>query len=341
MMTHYQWIVICGLVATGATAAEGAWPAAVHAAPLVERTGQQSARLERAKDLIADEKWLPAIAELRAAAEDPKEPHKDEALFWLAHSQHQARQFEAALESIRRLEREHAKSRWLRPARSLSLEIAQRLGRTDVLWFAATPPPPPSPPPAPLARVAPSPHAPPTKGVPAPPPPPAAAPVMAPPPAQVPPPPPPPPRIFTRAPGTTAWVLESFADADLRVQALGTLIRTDADKAIPMLRAIALDGANPDPARRALFVLAQSERPEARSTVVEVARSGPEPVRVAAVRELGRIAGANITSELLQVYSSATPRYATRSSTRSASGPKPVRCSASRSRNVTRSSATW
>jgi HEAT repeat protein len=306
MRKHYRWMAICGLVAGWAPAAE-AWPATSLAASLVEPAGQQSARLERAKDLIAEEQWLRAIAELRAAAEDPKEPHKDEALFWLAHSQHQARQFEAALATIRRLEQGHPKSRWLRPARSLSLEIAQRLGRTDILWLAAAPeapPPPPAPPPV-VAR--PAPPAPPVKGTPpAPPPsataPPPALPLAAPPaPAPV---PPPPARVFTR-PGVTAWVLEPFSDTDLRIQALGTLIRTDAEKAIPVLKEIALDGENPDPARRAIFVLAHSGRPEARSTVVEVARSGPEPVRIAAVRELGRIVGENVTRELLEVYSSA------------------------------------
>jgi hypothetical protein len=286
MMKHCRWMAVCGLVAGWAPAAEAAWPATSLSA---SREAQQSVRLERAKDLIAEERWLPAIVELRAAADDPKEPHADEALFWLAHSQHQARQFEAALGTIRRLEQGYAKSRWVRPARSLSLEIAQRLGRTDVLWLAATPPPPPPPPPARAGS--------PATG--APPPPPAPPPPLAIAPA------PPAPRLFTRAPGATAWVLESFADADLRIQALGTLIRTDADKAIPMLKEIALDAGNPDPARRALFVLAQSERPEARSTIVEVARSGPEPVRVAAVRELGRIAGAAITTELLEMYSTA------------------------------------
>ena len=39
------------------------------------------------RDLIADEQWVRAIDELKAAAADQKEPNKDEALFWLAHSQ--------------------------------------------------------------------------------------------------------------------------------------------------------------------------------------------------------------------------------------------------------------
>ena len=46
----------------------------------------ESKRMERAKDLIADEQWGRAIDELKAAAADQKEPNKDEALFWLAHS---------------------------------------------------------------------------------------------------------------------------------------------------------------------------------------------------------------------------------------------------------------
>jgi hypothetical protein len=39
----------------------------------------------RAKDYIAGEQWTRAIAELQLAAADPKEPNRDEALFWLAH----------------------------------------------------------------------------------------------------------------------------------------------------------------------------------------------------------------------------------------------------------------
>jgi len=95
---------------------------------------------------------------------------------------------------------------------------------------------------------------------------------------------------------------------DMRIQALASLIRTDAPKVIPMLRDIALESGNTDEARRALFVLAESGWPEARMTVVEVAKTGPELVRVAAVRELGRVGGPAVASELLQVYSTADER---------------------------------
>lgn len=117
-----------------------------------------------------------------------------------------------------------------------------------------------------------------------------------------------PPAATTATPPTppappAEWFTETYyPDTDLRIQALGSLIRTDADRVIPMLKKIALESSNPGEARRAVFVLAQSGRPDARSTVVEVAMNGPDPVRVAAVRELGRFGGAGLSKELLQVY---------------------------------------
>jgi HEAT repeat protein len=90
--------------------------------------------------------------------------------------------------------------------------------------------------------------------------------------------------------------------ADVRVQALGRLIHTDAQKVIPMLRDIALEGDDPGAARGAVFILAQSRNPDAQMTVVDLAKIGPEPVRVAAVRELGRFGDANVSRELLEVY---------------------------------------
>jgi HEAT repeat protein len=97
-------------------------------------------------------------------------------------------------------------------------------------------------------------------------------------------------------------------DVELRIQALGSLILTDSEeslKVIPMLRDIALESSNPGQARRALFALAQSRRPEARSTVVEVAKTGPEPVQLEAVRALTRFRGADVAPTLLQVYTAA------------------------------------
>jgi HEAT repeat protein len=273
----------------------------------------ESQRMERAKDLIADEQWARAVDELKAAAADPKETNKDEALFWLAHSQNQSRDFEGAVETIRRLERAFPASRWVKPARSLRIEIAQRLQRNDVLWWHTLPPTPPvapvPPTPAPPgafplpprpaeAPRTPSPTATPVAPLPAPPTraPAAARPPM--PPVALPPPPPP-----------AIWVPEDYLpDTDLRIQALGSLIRTDGAKVIPMLKEIALNADRPNESRRALFVLVTSGRPEARSTVVDVAKTGPEIVRIAAVRELGRFGGPAVSNDLVQVYSTGSDR---------------------------------
>jgi HEAT repeat protein len=261
----------------------------------------ESRRMSRAKDLIADEQWTRAIEELRAAADDPREPNRDEALFWLAHSQNQDSDFASAVESIRRLAREFPSSRWVKPARSLLIELAQKLRRDDVLWWTAvpTPPPPPvavTPPPAGAgprrgatprpAPTAPIPSTPQVPPAPVPPPAPAAWPVPSTPPV--------------------AWVAETWApDADQRILALGTLIQTDAAKVIPMLRKLAFEESNPGAARRAVFVLAQSRKPEALLAVVEVAQHGPEFVRVAAVRGLGNFGGPDASQALLEVYSTA------------------------------------
>ena len=72
-----------------------------------------------------------------------------------------------------------------------------------------------------------------------------------------------------------------------------------------MLGEIAFESENPGPASRAVFMLAQSSLPKARETVVRVARQGPEPVRVAAVRDLGRFGGPEASQDLVELYATA------------------------------------
>jgi hypothetical protein len=285
-----------------------------------------SKRLGHAKDLIADEQWARAIAELEAAADDPKETNRDEALFWLAHSQHQTGDDGAALQTIARLEKTAPSSRWVHPARSLRIEIAQRLRRDDVLWRTVLPPPPPGVPPAPAAPGAVPAVAPAVPARPASAPRPAAPPAPPSPatPIAVPAPPPPPlpaaidairaprlphPAVPVPPEFDEYWTSPGAADMTLKIQALTGLLETHSEQVIPLLREIALDRNSPDEARQAVFALGQSRRPEAERTVVDLARAAAEPVRVAAVRELGRFEGPGIGPELMQVYSmGGTPR---------------------------------
>jgi hypothetical protein len=96
-----------------------------------------------------------------------------------------------------------------------------------------------------------------------------------------------------------------ISDTDLRIYALGSLIPAHGDKVVPLLREIVLTSETGE-ARRALIVLAQSGREDAHATVMQVARTGPESIQLAAVRELGHIAGARIADTLLEVYGIAT-----------------------------------
>ncbi len=254
-----------------------AWTTGALARAVDADAAPESKRLARAKDLIADEQWPRAIDELRAAVADTKEPRRDEALYWLAHSLNQSGDQGSAVETIARLETDFPSSMWVKPARSLRVEIAVRLNRVDVLWRMVQPPAQPAMP----VKVP--------------------APVKAPPPVS--------PRVPKSekppAPPKMWYTDEVPPDPDLQVQALGALLKTDGERVVPMLKQIAFESENPGPAMRAVFMLAQSSLPEARATVVKIAESGPEPVRVAAVRDLGRFGGPEAPKELLSLYPTA------------------------------------
>ena len=261
-----RMLMLVTLAVGGAVGAQG-----IVAPSSLEAAAPESKRLGRAKDFIADEQWARAIDELRLSVADAKEPRRDEALYWLAHSLNQSGDQAAAVETIGRLEREFPASMWVKPARSLRIEIAVRLNRSDVLWWTALPPSPP----AASVKVT--------------------------------------PRVQVRMPKQPAvppppklWYPDKFdPDADLRIQALGALMKTDAEKVVPLLGQIAFESDNPGPAMRAVFMLAQSSLPTARETVVRVAMTGPEPVRIAAVRDLGRFGGPETSKDLLNVYTTA------------------------------------
>jgi hypothetical protein len=261
--------------------------------------GADSERMSRAKDLIADEQWRRAIVELRAAYNDPAETARDEAAFWLAHSLYQSGDAGEALRAIAQLEQRFPRSRWIFPARSLKLEIAHRLNRTDLLWSYAELPPPPAPP---SPSVAPLPPARPVAPavVPAPPAPAIAAPEA-----------PPPPEMPGRRHPKRQWVRVmpeprpepelAIRDRDLQILALGGLMRAQPDRAEPILKQVALGADREEQARRAIFVLLQGNR---LSAVADVAKQGPEQVTLAAVKELGFVRSADSASLLKDLYAS-------------------------------------
>jgi hypothetical protein len=286
-------------------AAATVWPSAA------EALAPESKRLIRARDYIADEKWQLAIEQLRLAVDDPKESRRDEALYWLAHSQYHSGDATSAVTTISRLERDFPRSMWVKNAQSLRIDIAVRLHRRDVLWWTAMGPEPPrGKTPAPGPKFGPRPDRGDTKA----PPPPTPVDGSIPPPAQ--PAPDSPKAVTTKStkawpalppPPPAIWMPDGVSPgADAKILALGALMRLDdADKVVPILGDIALEG-DFGPAVQAVFTLAQSRSPKAQEAVVHVAKTASEPVRVAAVRDLGRFGGPDISRELLSVYTTAT-----------------------------------
>jgi len=126
-------------------------------------------------------------------------------------------------------------------------------------------------------------------------------------------PPPPRPAATPAIPTPGLWeawgTLPEASDQVIRIEALAGLMDGHSDRVIPLLKDIAMDRNSPDGARLAVQVLAHSPRPEARSTVVDIARNGAEPVRITAILELGRFPDPSVNAELVRVYSvNSTPR---------------------------------
>jgi hypothetical protein len=246
-----------------------------------EPVGPESKRLARAKDYVNEERWPQAVDELRAAIADSKETRKDEALYWLAHSLNQLGDRAASVETISRLEREYPSSMWVKPARALRIEIAVRLGRSDVLWYAAMPP---SPPAAIVVPKGPAKARPDKSSEPK-----AAHPGAGP----------------AKLPAPPLWYADSYSsDANSQILALSALMKIDSERAIPLLMNYAFEN-DPGLASRAVLVLAQSELPKAVDSVVKIAKTGSEPAKITAVRALGRVGPPKVSTELLQVYDTA------------------------------------
>lgn len=98
----------------------------------------------------------------------------------------------------------------------------------------------------------------------------------------------------------------SQSDEDLKLLALNSLMNSDSERAIPLLQNVLSSPTNSVKLKeRALFVLAQSDSPQAEQIIGSIARgqSGPD-LQVKAIRYLG-ISGKRHSSLLQEIYGSA------------------------------------
>ncbi|MBZ5579924.1 MAG: hypothetical protein LAP40_25485 [Acidobacteriia bacterium] len=99
---------------------------------------------------------------------------------------------------------------------------------------------------------------------------------------------------------------ESQSDEELKLMAVNALVRSDPDRAIPLLENLLKSAQGPRLKERALFVLGQSDAARAQQLLEQVARGGGNPdIQVTAINYLGAIErkkGNNQT--LLEIYNS-------------------------------------
>jgi HEAT repeat protein len=98
---------------------------------------------------------------------------------------------------------------------------------------------------------------------------------------------------------------ETTADEDLKLLALDGLMQTQSSRAIPMLREFLATNKSPKLRDRALFVLSQSQEPEARALLVEIARGRTQPdLQRKAIQNLGLFGGSESRQALSDIYAS-------------------------------------
>jgi tetratricopeptide (TPR) repeat protein len=99
---------------------------------------------------------------------------------------------------------------------------------------------------------------------------------------------------------------EQTSDEDLKMIALNSVVRSDPDRGIPMVEQILNSSASPRLKERALFVLAQSASPRAKTLLAEFARGskGNPDLQLKALDYLGAFRGGPDVKLLLDVYRS-------------------------------------
>jgi HEAT repeat protein len=107
-----------------------------------------------------------------------------------------------------------------------------------------------------------------------------------------------------QASGQTPQVEAEDSD-ELKLMALSGLMNADPARAMPLIKQMLQSESSSGKVRdRALFVLAQSGSPEARQTLVAIARSDANPeLQVHAIRNLGLFGGRESHQTLIEIYS--------------------------------------
>jgi hypothetical protein len=93
-----------------------------------ERAERANDRYERAMDLVDDSQWKAAVDAFEAVVKE-KDAKGDAALYWQAYALQKLGRTQDAAAKLQALRSGHPKSRWLKEAQALDVEMQQRAGR--------------------------------------------------------------------------------------------------------------------------------------------------------------------------------------------------------------------
>lgn len=92
-------------------------------------------------------------------------------------------------------------------------------------------------------------------------------------------------------------------DEELKLLALNSLMSSDPDRAMPILRKLLVSNNSDKIKERALFVLVQNPSPEARKMIGDLARGASNPdLQLKAIRYMGMMGSEDTRNELASVY---------------------------------------
>ena len=100
---------------------------------------------------------------------------------------------------------------------------------------------------------------------------------------------------------------EGQNDDDLKLLALRGLMRSDPERAVPMIDQLLAGNSSVNVKENALFVLSQSQTPQAKAILANAARNSTNPdLQLRAVRYLGAMGGADNSQLLDDIYRTTT-----------------------------------
>lgn len=99
----------------------------------------------------------------------------------------------------------------------------------------------------------------------------------------------------------------SYGDDDLKLLAVNSLMNSDPEQALPIIKRLLASNNSPQIKDRAMFVLAQNSSPEAHKLLADIARnSSNQDLQMKAIRYMGMMGNQASRSELASVYSSSS-----------------------------------